>query len=194
MSDHDKDCHHCELYGMSHREWLEHQSDKDHLEVIKELLKKQWFCKKCNVQCYSKLTFDRHCQTDRHNGLKMTKEQLYCKKCDTQCQNKVKWDEHILTKKHLNTEKEKTEEELYCMKCHTQCHNDYEWDKHILTKKHTTKPFTTKFCNVCKINILNESTWLQHQKTKKHIRNTNTNGTEIPRTIQQGVDQGSQTD
>ena len=190
----DYDCSICELYGMSHKEWKDHQLDEEHTEEVKKVVMKQNYCNRCNVQCHSKLTFDRHCETDKHNGLKMTKEQLWCSKCSTQCQNKAKWDEHILTRKHLNTEKEKTEEELYCMKCHTQCHNDSEWEKHILTKKHIKGPFTTKYCNACNITILNESSWIKHHKTAKHIKNTNTNGEGIPGPVFKTVDQGTQSD
>jgi hypothetical protein len=129
-------CPICNVNELTHDEWKDHQLYDEHRANVKRLLKNKYYCKKCEYQFETQRLFERHCESDKHKGLKMTKEQLYCKKCDIQCDNKAKWDDHILTKKHLNDKKKKTKEELCCLKCNTQCHNDSEWEKHLKTKKH----------------------------------------------------------
>ena len=153
-------CHICKIHGLIHSSWKDHQFDDDHVAKVKRIIKSQLYCEKCDSQFDNQYNFDRHCESEKHRGLKMTKDQLWCSKCNLQCQNKAKWEDHILTKKHLNTKK--TKEELYCLKCNIQCHNNIQLENHL--------------------------------KCQKHINNTIINGTKIPRTVQQGVDQGSQTD
>ena len=187
-------CYVCNIMGLTHQAWKDHHSTDDHLAKVKRLTKNQLFCTKCNHQFENQRLFDRHCESKKHKFGQLTLDELFCHKCNTQCYNKAKWDEHILTRKHASTKVAKTQEELFCNKCNTQCHNDSEWAKHILTKKHNAIRDQERHCDACNCDSVTDVTWAAHLKTKKHIRNTKTNGTEIHRTIQQTVDQGSQTD
>lgn len=187
-------CYICNIIGLTHEAWKEHQSDDDHIEKVRRQVKKQWFCTKCDHQFDDQRRFDRHCESKKHKFGQLTMDELFCSKCNTQCQNKAKWDEHILTKKHVNTKVQKTEEELFCKKCHTQCHNDSEWEKHLKTKKHNTDRNQERHCESCNSDFLSDVTWSAHLKTQKHIRNANTNGEEIPGPVLKTIDQGTQSD
>ena len=187
-------CFICNINGLTHQQWKDHQLYDEHIALVKQLTKKQHYCKKCDYQFEDRRRFERHCESKKHKFGQLTIDELYCNKCNTQCQNKAKWDEHILTKKHLNDKEKTTSEELFCNKCNLQCHNNSEWEKHIKTKKHNINRNQERTCEVCKVDCVSDVTWEKHIKSKKHIKNTIINGTEISRTIQQGVDQGSQTD
>ena len=192
--DEDYTCYICNIMGLTHEAWKDHQSDDDHIKKVKQITKKQWFCEKCDHQFESQRLFDRHCESKKHRFGQLTLDELFCHKCNTQCYNKAKWDEHVLTQKHISEKVNKTEEELFCKKCHTQCHNDSEWAKHIQTKKHNTDRNQERTCDACNVDSLTDVTWVAHLKSKKHIKNTNTNGEGIPRPILKTVDQGTQSD
>jgi len=139
------ECFICNIVGLTHEAWKEHQCDDGHIEKVKRQIKKRWFCAKCDHQFEKQSLFDRHCASKKHRVGQLTSAELFCSKCNTQCDNKAKWDAHILTKKHTNTRIQKTEKELFCDGCHTQCHNDSEWEKHLKTKKHN-KNNTNELC------------------------------------------------
>ena len=185
-------CHICNMDGMIHEAWKEHNSSDEHHEKVSKLIRKKYYCKKCDYQFEDQRRYDRHCESNKHRFGQLTLDELYCHKCNTQCSNKAKWDDHIKTKKHLSNDVKKTEEELFCSKCNTQCHNDSEWEKHIQTKKHNTDRNQERFCEACKCTQMTDHAWKIHLKTAKHIRNTITNGETVSESVQQTSSEDSE--
>jgi len=130
-------CHICSINGLNHEEWKDHfANNKEHLKKVEILVKKKYYCNKCECQFEDQRRYDRHTESKKHKEGRLLFEELFCNKCSTQCRNKAELENHIKTKKHLNTNTKKTEEDFFCNKCSTQCHTNSEWDKHIKTKKH----------------------------------------------------------
>jgi len=110
-----------------------HNNSKEHEKAERKKYYDSMFCNICNFQYLHKKTYDKHFESNKHNGIKTDLTKFYCKVCEKQLRCKSEFDTHIQTKLHL---KRNEGINYNCEVCKYSCKLTHLWNQHCKTEKH----------------------------------------------------------
>jgi hypothetical protein len=105
--------------------------------------KNKYICEKCNFKCNSKISWNKHIETEKHKigKNKIRSDKIYpCKciiseNCNFIATKKSHMDQHILMF-HSTKEERKANYKYYCDYCDFGSLSEVAFNKHLLSNKH----------------------------------------------------------
>jgi len=162
-------CGHCNYKTKSQKDITEHDKTPSHLEHFKHT-----YCQSCDLQCWSKVKFNQHCETSKH---KITANvRMECKHCEYTTNNQLLMARHEQSQRHKNAVNGVVKELLVCEKCDYKTKFKSQFKQHEETEKHQNnirgivKP-NEYVCSECNYITHIKCSMDLHKKTKKHIAN-----------------------
>lgn len=148
-------------------QFSKHENSDEHLQHFK-----MFRCETCDIQCWTKQEYDKHCDTYKHK--KINKIIMECTLCNYRTCTKSIMDKHVLTQKHRNRAAGIEKEPLRCEPCGYSTMFKSQMEQHMLTRKHNGKPEEPEVytCDICNYSTDFKHHLTQHNKTQKHKRNT----------------------
>lgn len=140
-----------------------HEKTQLHLDQYKE-----YRCDACNVQCWTKKEYEKHCDTYKHK--KINKIIMECKLCNYTTYTKSSMEQHVLTQKHRNKAAGIEKEIFKCEPCGYFTRFKSQMEQHLLTRKHNGKPAEPEEykCSICNYSTQFKHHLSQHNKSQKH--------------------------
>jgi hypothetical protein len=142
---------------------------RDHLLEAHSDIYSKLYCEECEVQCFTKLEFEKHCKTKEHREL--ANVEYECKDCQFKTKNPYTLQTHFKSKRHLHKD-DKTD--YTCEACEFSTSFKSVFERHCMTERHQrlvngedSKKYT---CEACQFSSPYKSLYETHCRSKKHIQ------------------------
>lgn len=150
----------------SRDEMKKHEKSVSHLAHFKD-----FYCKPCKMQFYTKKEFEKHEHTLYHK--RKAKTDHSCDVCQLTFEFPSQLEAHLDTQRHKEKEAGTKQELYYCKECDFETKYKSQWNIHIGTKKHKIAVGELEekeiyFCPECDYTTKYISQWNIHCNTQRH--------------------------